>query len=266
MKYEMHKLGARKLPFIFHYDEMNADIQDYTHWHENLEILWFREGEGCAVCDYRRTDVKKDDIFVINSEKLHMIESDSLVRYYCFIVDVDFCLENGIDIREMTFEARIDDEKVSDAYSRLVDAFASEDELREARIKSCALSLLLSIAERHTLHEDESEQSDPHLQNVKQAIKYIKENFQKSITLDSISEAAGLSRAYFSREFRRITGYTVTNYVNYIRCQNAAKLLKSGRYRVNAAAAECGFENMSYFARTYKKLTGSLPSDDIPEA
>ena len=55
MKYEVHKLNNRKLPFIFRDDEMIAGEKDYTHWHENIELLYFYEGEeiGRASCRER---------------------------------------------------------------------------------------------------------------------------------------------------------------------------------------------------------------------
>jgi len=259
MVYEKHDLNSRLLPFIYHFDVMQAGRRDYTHWHENIEILCFTEGRGRVICDYRRTDVAAGDIFVINSEELHMIESDNIVSYHCFIVDTDFCIENGIKTQNVRFESKINDPVVLQKYAELVYAYNNKDEFRDAGIRLAALGLLLSIAKKHVASEGIDSQTRSHVQNIKQAIKYIKENFQKNINIDGISEAAGLSRAYFSREFKELTGFTITNYVNLVRCQNACKLLRSGKYRVNEAAAECGFDNLSYFAKTYKKTMGILP-------
>ena len=50
------------------------------------------------------------------------------------------------------------------------------------------------------------------------------------------------------------------NYLNYTRCSYARKLLASGRYNVSESAEHSGFSNLSYFAKTYKKYMGELPS------
>jgi len=101
------------------------------------------------------------------------------------------------------------------------------------------------------------------LENVKEAIRYIKENYSKNIGVKDICQAAGLSRAYFSRIFKQITGFTVVNYVNLVRCQSAAKMLRTGKYKVKTVAEQCGFTNYSYFSLTYKKVMGKLPTDEL---
>ena len=76
-----------------------------------------------------------------------------------------------------------------------------------------------------------------------------------------------LSKYYFCRIFKNITGSTVIKYLNMYRCMKARELLSSGKYTVSEAALECGFENMSYFSKTYKAYSGSVPSmaKKIPE-
>ena len=50
------------------------------------------------------------------------------------------------------------------------------------------------------------------------------------------------------------------DYVNFARCSQARRLLITGRYNVTEAAQRSGFENLSYFTRTYKRYMGALPS------
>ena len=267
MKYELHKLNNRKLPFIFRDDEMNAGEKDYTHWHENIEILCFYEGEGVVTADFRRTVTKAGDIFVINSEKLHMVESAHRahpVRYYCLIVDSDFCSENGIPVSELRFREHISgDAALRDKFLAVARAYTGNEEFKEAAIRSAALVLLLSLAQNYRVSVQEEQSVDNnHLENVKEAVKFIKEHYDKPMSVEEISRAAGLSKSYFSRIFKAVTGYTVVTYINLVRCRNAAKLLSSGKFKVNEAAALCGFENMSYFTRTYKQVMGVLPSKE----
>jgi AraC-like DNA-binding protein len=262
MKYEMHDLNRRKIPFIFHSDVMDKNTRDYTHWHENLEILCFYDGMGKVLCDSNGTDVKAGDIFVINSEKLHMVQSESEVRYYCLIVDAEFCRQNGIPVGEVSYREKIEDPILLAIFRRVVDAFEGSDPYKEAKVKHETLGLLLTLAEKYTVQVEQKVDDVAHLDNVKEAIRFIKENFQKNIGVNDICQAAGLSRAYFSRIFKQITGFTVVNYVNMVRCQSAAKMLRSGKYKVKTVAEQCGFTNLSYFSLTYKKVMGRLPIEE----
>lgn len=262
MKYEMHDLNRRKLPFIFHSDVMDKSTRDYTHWHENLEILCFYKGNGRVLCDSLLTEVTEGDLFVVNSERLHMVESDCEVRYYCLIVDADFCRQNGIPVGEVTYCDKIVDHELQGVFQRVVAAFEGEDPYKEAKVKHETLGLLLLLAQRYTMQMETEPDDVAHLDNVKSAIRYIKENFHKNIGVNDICQAAGLSRAYFSRIFKQITGFTVVNYVNMVRCQSAAKMLKTGKYKVKTVAEQCGFTNLSYFSLTYKKIMGKLPAEE----
>ena len=57
-----------------------------------------------------------------------------------------------------------------------------------------------------------------------------------------------------------VTGYSPISFLNLLRCTRAQEYLTSGRFNVSETAALCGFENLSYFSRTYKKHMGMLPS------
>jgi AraC-like DNA-binding protein len=52
----------------------------------------------------------------------------------------------------------------------------------------------------------------------------------------------------------------MVRYINILRCEHARKMLQNGNYRVEEVAYLCGFDNMSYFSKTYKKYMGCLPS------
>lgn len=262
MKYEEHSFGEGRLPFIFRCDTMYGGDRDFTHWHENIEILCFLEGEGRVICDFRKEEVEAGDLYVINSERLHMIESDDRVKYYCLIPDTDFCERNGIG-RDLLYRSKIKDPLLLKKYGDVVKSYAEQSEFRETRIRIAVLQLLLTLAEEFQAKgEEKADDAIPHLQNIKEAIRYLKIHFQEPVSVKNAARAAGLSEAYFSREFHRITGFTPIRYLNLVRCQYAGKLLRSGKYKIHECAGEAGFENLSYFTKTYKKIMGVLPSEE----
>ena len=81
------------------------------------------------------------------------------------------------------------------------------------------------------------------------------------MTIGEIASHAALSKYYFCREFKKVTGYSVVQYINMTRCRTAEKLLVTGKLTVGEAAAATGYDNLSYFTRTFKTITGHLPGE-----
>jgi len=86
--------------------------------------------------------------------------------------------------------------------------------------------------------------------------KYINNNFQKKITLGSISSAVSMTSPAFCRYFKKATGKTFIEIVNEFRIVHATKLLTETQSSVTDICFECGFNNFSHFNKQFKKITG----------
>ncbi|WP_050761362.1 helix-turn-helix domain-containing protein [Jannaschia sp. CCS1] len=76
---------------------------------------------------------------------------------------------------------------------------------------------------------------------------------------DGFLHAAGRSQAHVCRQARRYLGLSPTQYVNRIRIQHAAMLLAGTERGLPDIAADCGFENLSYFHRLFREQYGTTP-------
>lgn len=76
----------------------------------------------------------------------------------------------------------------------------------------------------------------------------------------------GSANTTWCHAFRQITGSTVVDYLNSLRCSHALQLLSSGEYTVGECAEKCGFHNLSYFAKVYRRYRGCSPSDELGKA
>ena len=94
---------------------------------------------------------------------------------------------------------------------------------------------------------------------MKDAISYIRTHYAEQISLESVARAGFVDKSVLARRFRRATGRTVVDYINAYRCREAQTLLLRGA-SVSDAAELCGFGNMSFFSKTFKKYIGKLPS------
>ena len=95
---------------------------------------------------------------------------------------------------------------------------------------------------------------------IRNTLVYLQEHYKERLTVDSIADALHFSKSYLSHSFKEITHTSLISYINLIRCQTARVLILEGA-SVAEAAAECGFSEISYFTRVFKKTLGVLPSE-----
>ncbi len=91
--------------------------------------------------------------------------------------------------------------------------------------------------------------------------QYIKDNYQKSITLDDIASLANMSTSAVSHFFKKRTNRTFSNYLSDVRIGTASRLLVETTRPINDIAFECGFDNISNFNRTFKRYKGESPRE-----
>jgi len=93
-------------------------------------------------------------------------------------------------------------------------------------------------------------------------MNYVNANlFKRDLSLDTAAESASCSPQYICRVFREIYNQTFTSYVTRKRIDYAKRLLLSGTETVAEIAADCGFSDVNYFCRVFKKDTGSRPNE-----
>lgn len=96
-------------------------------------------------------------------------------------------------------------------------------------------------------------------QRLQRIHRLVEERFPTRIETVEAAEAVNLSLPAFCRYFKRATGMTFTDYVNKYRIDQARKFLLMG-HNVTEACYDCGYENLSYFNRTFRRFAGMNPS------
>jgi len=97
---------------------------------------------------------------------------------------------------------------------------------------------------------------------VKEAVKWVLEHLEEeSLSVTDLSAAMGMGRNRLQREIKTATGLTPVEFMRSVRLNEAKKMLEGGNCHVSEAAYACGFNNLSYFSRSFKGEFGMLPSD-----
>ena len=95
---------------------------------------------------------------------------------------------------------------------------------------------------------------------INKAIRYITDNYDQPITIHDLAELTELNHVYAGYLFKRFTGMTFRQYLMSIRLNRAEDMLRSGEFRVSQTALACGFSDIFYFSRVFKKSRGISPS------
>lgn len=236
------------------------------NWHKNIEILLVTAGDGRIQYGAQDLPVEKDDVVIVNSGSLHRVYSEDGISFTYIIIDESFCLENGIETESRSFERIFKSNETKElclnADRRHTEYKADPSQINTARLRHSVLELLINICSEHSSHSAVSSVTKKTSEEyVKKALEYLGDNYTEAISLDALAAVCGITKYHLAREFKHYTGQTVFTFVNVLRCKKAELCLSRGM-TVTEAAFESGFESISYFSRTYKKLMGNSPSSE----
>lgn len=93
------------------------------------------------------------------------------------------------------------------------------------------------------------------------AIYYIKMHFSEYLVLTDIAHYANTNASYLSSRFKEETGYSVRNYINKVRLENAQNILLKNQDTLSVIAQQVGFEDVRYFTRLFKQFSGCTPTE-----
>ena len=264
--YENHIYKDLDFPIIFHLTNLSNEHKDFTmNWHENIEMLYFIEGKGIVTCDTLQFEASAGDIVVVNSNNLHAIQSVTLnCRYCCLIVDKYLCESYGFSVGDIYFKELLADNLIREYFDIIIEEMLSRRPHYKVSVKAAILNILIQLCRYYGLDNTTliHRNGDKKLDMVKATISHIRKHYKEALSIDEVCSQVGFSKYYCCHVFKEITGRTIVDYINYLRCSYAQKQLSSGKYNVSESAEMSGFKNFSYFSKIYKKQMGNSPSQE----
>lgn len=88
------------------------------------------------------------------------------------------------------------------------------------------------------------------------ALRYVRENYDRKLTLDMVAKALYVSPCYLSKILNKNIGKSFTDILNETRCVHAKQLLRNPALRICDVAEMVGFSDVAHFSRVFKKMTG----------
>ncbi len=96
-------------------------------------------------------------------------------------------------------------------------------------------------------------------ERVNTVYQYVKFNYQRKITLDDVARQVNMSKGYFSRYFSNIMKKAFFTFLNEYRISNACRMLIDTDLQIAEIGYTCGYENVPYFHKQFKKIKGVSP-------
>lgn len=98
-------------------------------------------------------------------------------------------------------------------------------------------------------------------QPIRRVIEHIHLNYSQKLTLDELARIVHLSPSYLSRSFKEETHVTVSQYIEHLRCEKAAEMLRIGDTAVQEICSYVGYLDNNYFTKVFKKQFNMTPTD-----
>ena len=250
-----------------------------AHWHSYGEILLVGPDMPNIYCVGRNTyELEPDDIVLVWPMEMHSITDAD--RANSLVVQFSNAFINSLfDLRRImhlysnlhVIRAQTHPElaqKLKEIICKMKDLFFSGRSDREIRCCMLLMEFMLTLLDyRKELApelkvEDQYGYSDDVLKRLMSVTDYIKNN----LTADDLSQAAmaemaGISKDYFSRIFRSVTGTNYSRWLNMIRMEKATELLADEEMTLTEVAMRSGFQSISSFNRVFRAEKGMAPGE-----
>ena len=243
--------------------------------HEAIEIKYFYEGTATLLIGTNPVSVKEGDIVVINPYEFHATVDcgEKRGKYHLFMVPLDFFSDSAdseLNLRSLLlveknfFKTLVKDERMSKILLRIVQENAENKPYSAAAIKGLLMEFFCLMLRSYTLSKEESESFQKETLRsyklIEPALRHIRDNFSESFTVDMMSNLCGLSKHYFCRVFKNVTGKTAMEYLRDYRIKLSDAMLTNTDKSVSQIAELCGFDSVNYYCRCYKNCYGFSPS------
>ena len=266
--------GTKDDPFsIYHIANAKRSFQIPIHWHDEFEIIYVKSGFLTVSISGENYIGKTGDAFVVSPGSLHFMGSQTgNVDYFTFLFPLKYISFRTDDILDdklleplnsghLIINPEIED-TVKEQCEQLVEIYGAKKEESQSKItaqiktKIILLQFILELWKRGFIVENDTSGKNT---VEKEMVSYIQQNFTGKILLKEFGEQFHLSEKYISRYFKEHFHITISQYVTYLRLEHAKHLLQDTDIPVTEVAMQSGYQNVSYFIRSFKKTYGMSP-------
>lgn len=140
--------------------------------------------------------------------------------------------------------------------------YLSNDPLDQLRMKADVYNIIYCILKCERFESNPAGQAALryHADRFEHLKEYIDKNLSRQMTLNELAQECSISPGFLCRLFKQSYNETLFSYINERRITEARRLLIETNRPIKDICVSCGFENESYFYRTFKRKTRLSPA------
>ncbi|WP_339657416.1 AraC family transcriptional regulator [uncultured Maribacter sp.] len=274
MKPVVEKIGLQKSKSSFNFFKLEVNhFKPFWHYHPELELTFITKGRGTRFVGNSILPFEENDLVLLGSNLPHNYTS------------IHQSTENGQEAIVIQFSANIfsaykECELLHVLYKEAERGihFINPDKKTlqllydfETMFKTEQLAVLLQLLHRLYIDANRKYLSSASFHHqianantqkkVKSITCYILGNLDKKLTVREMAERTNMVEQSFCRWFKKAVGHSFVTFLNSSRIEQACMYLSTTDKNIQAIAFDCGFESVSHFNRTFKKLKGKSPRE-----
>ena len=251
----------------------DCEFEADTHYHDFYEVQFYLSGNGKILLGDKKYTLGQGDVVLVNIFQPHRLLYTNKVFYERFCIDLDpsfllaACTDNSnllelfneespnFPIYHMTMEQLSNYLNMFIKYENI--SLENGRDILERSILYEILANLYNDLCKNGLHTKTDKHS---ISIIAELVRYINDHLGEDLSLELLAAQVSYSTFHLCRTFKKYTGYTLTKYITSKRIEYVKNLMRNG-LSISDACLKAGFNNYSYFYKTFKSLVGVNPQD-----
>lgn len=241
----------------------------YMHAHTCHEIYFLISGRRRYFIGHTIYDVAPGNVVIIPSGELHRTTAIGKTGYDRYLL---YFYENRIaslieSVGRQNFNALLEGgclkipQESARKIQKMLEEISEEKKKCDRFLKAVEENILQEILLTLLRYgERKLSVSGGTAEKIQEAAQYISENYASEITLHTAAELSYMEDTYFSKQFKKLTGFGFNEYLTQTRIKAAENLLATTSLSIGEIAEKCGFSAGNYFGDVFKSLKGVSPS------
>jgi AraC family transcriptional regulator, L-rhamnose operon transcriptional activator RhaR len=286
--FEGHSYFKDSVPVSLNISTELKENRCMYHKHDFIEIAYVSSGRGVHWVGNERYPVSKGTLAIINYDIPHVFiqneedkDGDFIVQNCIFKPEfIDYSLINSNDFKDIATSLLFNTFFIEDRpainlhlssthqmeieaiYKKMYMEYNTTPRGYVNILRSCLVEMLTKIFRLLESGDHQRPVENHKSEIIKKALDFLKTNyFSHELNIDEVAIKTFLSRSYFSKLFKEVTGQNFLEYVQNLRISEACLLLETTDKKITEILLDVGFKDIKHFNRLFKKITGKTPRE-----
>jgi len=270
--------GSKDFPLEVHYSYYNnSENVLYLHWHREFEFFYLENGYIVMYINGEAIELKGGEGVFINSNQLHnaTLTEQSPCSFYAIVFDSSFLSPLPNDLiyyrfiepiinHRLTFEHHFTADiiwqaAILESIKNVIKIYQNQSPGFQLLIKSEIFKMWSLCVENGIDSYQHKNINISQSQRIINALEYIQKNYSQKIVLTELAKTIHLSTGQFCRFFKSVLHVSPFTYIKEYRIQQSCVLIRSTDKRITEIAGLVGFDNTSYFNKTFLSIMKCTP-------